>query len=94
MKTITVIPSPCEYSFRMAQAGSIWHLNLHGCRWPAALRNNPPRVRLLHACDSRPVLCELLDPFPDAPAVYPPEWAPDAKIGPGSLYLTSPVWTR
>ncbi len=96
MNTITVMPSPGEMAFSQAKAGSVWHVELHGLRWPLALRQNPPRIRLLE--DARygyAVLAELLDPWPDAPEFYPQEWAPSAKKpGPASLYATSPYWGR
>lgn len=87
-KTITIHPSPFEFAFQRAKKGAVFYVNLHGCEWPAALRQNPPRVRLLEdgRWEPRPVLCELLDPWPGAPAYYPKQWAPDAKPEPHSFY--------
>lgn len=78
------------YAFPHAKAGDVFHLFLHELRWPAQLRSAPPRVRLLE--DGHPgfVRCELLDPWPDAPSHYPPEWAPGARPSPGSLWGECP----
>jgi hypothetical protein len=95
MQTITIVPSPYEWSFQRAKKGSVWHLELHGLRWPLEVRQNPPRIRLLEDAKlASPVRAEVLDPWPNAPEFYPPEWAPGAKPGPGSLYMTSPNWVR
>lgn len=93
MKTIAIHPSPFEFAFQRAKKGAVFLINLHGCEWPPELRNNPPRVRLLEdgKWTASPVLCEVLDPWPGAPAYYPREWAPDAKVGQHSVYLGCPA---
>lgn len=93
-QTIHIIPSPYQRSLQFAEKGDVFFVELSGLRWPVELRQNPPRVRVLetprHGEPS--VLCELLDPWPDAPAYYPPEWAPGAPPAPiGSLYDQCPV---
>lgn len=92
--TIRVHPSWPNQAFMRAKKGDVFFILLHELRWPLELRQKPPRVRLLEDGKRRcaPVLCELLDPWPNAPAYYPPEWAPGAGLAPmGSLYEQCPV---
>lgn len=92
--TIHIHPAPWSRSFQQAKKGDVFFVELDGLRWPLELRQRPPRVRLLEDGKGRPaaVLCELLDPWPNAPAHYPPEWAPGAGQAPiGSLYEQCPV---
>lgn len=97
MPTIRVHPIHTSYSFQNAKKGEVFTIELDGLRWPLELRQRPPRVRLLEdgkRC-SAPVLCEILDPWPNAPSYYPPEWAPGAGPAPfGSLYEQCPYWGR
>lgn len=60
-------------SFCKARAGDVRYLFVHGLRYPEAIRNTPPRIRLLE--DAREPLtdCELLDPWDGAPATWPEE---------------------
>lgn len=91
--TIRVHPAPWELTFQHSKKGDVVFICLHGCEWPPELRAKPPRVRLLEDGKRRsaPVLCEILDPWPNAPAYWPPEWAPGARPGFGSLYERCPV---
>lgn len=79
---ILVHPNPPQASFRCAKAGAVFQLCIHELRYPAELRANAPRVRLLEHGRLGWVLCELLDPWPDAPEYWPPEWAPGAPVHP------------
>lgn len=92
--TIRMHPVPWSLSFQTAKKGDVFFVVLDGLRWPLELRQKPPRVRLLEDGKRRssPVLCELLDPWPNAPDYYPPEWKPGAGPAPvGSLYHQCPV---
>lgn len=93
MPTIRIHPTWRELTFQYAKKGDVFFIELDGLRWPLEVRQNPPRVRLLEDGKRRPapVLCELLDPWPNAPDYYPPEWKPGAKAGVGSLYYKCPV---
>ncbi len=92
-KTIRIHPSPCDFAFPNAKKGEEFFVLLDGLRWPLELRQQPPRVRLLEDGKRRPlpVLCELLDPWPDAPDYYPPEWKPGAERPVGNFYEQCPV---
>jgi hypothetical protein len=92
--TIRMHPVPWSLSFQYAKKGDIFFVELDGLRWPLELRQKPPRVRLLEDGKRRPspVVCEILDPWPNAPDYYPPEWKPGAGPAPvGSLYHRCPV---
>ncbi len=92
--TIRVHPSWPNQAFMRGRKGDVFFILLDGLRWPLEVRQKPPRVRLLEDGKGRcrPILCELLDPWPGAPAYYPPEWAPGAGPAPmGSLYEQCPV---
>lgn len=94
LPTIIIHPGPWSLTFQCAKKGAVFHIVLDGLRWPLELRQKPPRVRLLEDGKRRPapVVCEIIDPWPDAPAYYPPEWAPGAGPAPrGSLYEQCPV---
>ncbi len=72
MKVITVWPGGCEYTWHESKAGAVFYLTIHGLKYPAELRNNPPRVRLLEPGErGAPSRCELLDEWPDAPEYWP-----------------------
>ncbi len=73
MSGIVVYPGPKEETFHRAKAGAIRVICLHGCGWPPELRANPPRIRLLENARGigQPVRCEILDPWPGAPAYWP-----------------------
>lgn len=86
MKVILVQPSPNDVHFKSADIGAVYHLSIYGLEWPAELRDNPPRVRLLERYRRGPVRCELLDDWPDAPDFFPPGWAPGATPCPGSFW--------
>lgn len=90
MITILVHPGPFEHAFQQAKKGAVFFLSLDGLRWPLEVRQTPRRVRLLEdgKWRSAPVLCELMDPWPDAPAYYPPQWAPGASP---SLFGPRPI---
>lgn len=93
-QTILIHTSWQYPSLLTAKKGDVFFVALDGLRWPLEVRQKPPRVRLLEDGRRRPgpVLCELLDPWPDAPPYYPPEWAPGAPRPPvGSLYEQCPV---
>lgn len=91
--TIRIHPSPGEYAFMHGKKGDVVFILLHGLDWPPELRAKPPRVRLLEDGKRRcaPVMCEILDPWPNAPDYWPPEWKPGARPGPASLYRGCPV---
>jgi hypothetical protein len=93
VKTILMHPAPRDMAFRYAKKGEVFTVLLDGLRWPLELRQKPPRVAPLEDVRGRlgPVLCELLDPWPGAPDYYPPEWAPGAAVGQGSLYYCCPI---
>ncbi len=63
-------------AFGAARAGDVFHLHIHGLEYPVELRANPPRVRLLEDAHIGHILCELVDPWPDAPEYWPPWSAP------------------
>lgn len=93
MTTIRVFATPPWNTFARAKAGEEFVLEPDGLRWPLELRQKPPRVRVLEDGNGRdPVLCELLDPWPNAPAYYPPEWTPGAGPAPsGNFYEQCPI---
>lgn len=74
---ITVLRSAWCKHWLAAKKGDVWHLFLHGTQHPRALRDKPPRIRLLADVDGSPngTTCELLDPWPDAPEYHPHEVA-------------------
>lgn len=92
MRTIMVHPSPFEKAFQNAKKGAVFHLLIHGLKWPAWLRDASPRVQLLEDGKGRcaPVKCEILDPWPNAPEYWPPEWAPGAAPNPNGIYGYGP----
>lgn len=56
-------------------AGSIVQPILHDVFLPRALRDNPPRCKLLadaRGYNNEYIECELIDPWPDAPSHWPP----------------------
>lgn len=79
---ILVHPNPPQKGFIKAKKGAVFTLTMHELSWPHELRANEPRVRLLEDGRLGWVLCELLDPFPDAPQYWPPHWAPGAPVHP------------
>lgn len=81
MKTIKIRPSGWDSAFKRAKAGAVFHLFIHGLKYPPEVRANPPRVRLLEDGQDggRHTECELLDEWPDAPEYWPPESAPSAQ---------------
>lgn len=92
--TVWMHPVPWSQTFQHAKKGDVFFVVLDGLRWPLELRLKPPRVRLMEdgKRKSAPVLCEILDPWPNAPDYYPPEWKPGAGPAPlGSLYENCPV---
>lgn len=91
--TIRIHPNPSEYAFINGKKGDVVFICLHGLEWPAELRAKPPRVRLLEDGRRRPgpVLCEILDPWPNAPDYWPPEWKPGARPAVGNFYEQCPV---
>ena len=71
-QTITVHQSSFGPTWQDARKGDVWRLLVHGVQYPPELRSRPPRIRLLeHSKGHRGTRCELLDPFPGAPAVWP-----------------------
>jgi hypothetical protein len=63
-------------AFAEAKTGDVFHLLIHELRYPPEIRANPPRVRLLEDAHVGHTLCELVDPWPDAPEYWPPWSAP------------------
>lgn len=82
-------PNPFSHAFRTAKAGAVFRLFLHELHWPEELRANPPRFRLLEPGRFGWVLCELVDPWPDCPEYFPPEWAPGAPVHPNHGHCPS-----
>lgn len=76
-----VHPNPPQASFIKAKKGAVFTLCIHEFRYGDA-RAREPRVRLLEDGRLGWVLCELIDPWPDAPEYFPPEWAPGAPVHP------------
>lgn len=66
----------CGNAFGGAKTGAVFHLYIHGLEYPPELRDHPPRVRLLEDAHMGHTLCELIDPWPDAPEYWPPWSAP------------------
>lgn len=81
MTTIKLQPGGWDNALRSAKPGAIFHLSVHELKYPAEIRANPPRVRVLGMADGGShVLCELVDPWPDAPEYWPPWSAPGDKL--------------
>lgn len=79
MQVIHIHPGGAEYSFHAAKRNDVRIILLHGLQWPLALRQNPPRVRLLVDGEKGVATpCEILDPWPDAPEHWPP--LPEPKL--------------
>jgi hypothetical protein len=76
MKTIKVRPSLGSDTFKSAPPGAVFHLFVHGMKYSAELRANPPRVRIIESLRAGFVECELIDEWPDAPEYWPPDSAP------------------
>ena len=77
MNTIKLYPGGWDNALRAAKAGTIFHLSVHELKYPPEIRANPPRVRVLGMADGgQHILCELVDPWPDAPEYWPPWSAP------------------
>jgi hypothetical protein len=70
---ILVRQSSLGDNWQAAKTGDVWHLFIHGAQYAPSLRSTPPRVRLLEDCRGglNPTRCELIDPWPDAPAEWP-----------------------
>jgi hypothetical protein len=66
----------CGNAFGGAKTGAVFSLYIHGLQYPPELRDSPPRVRLLEDAHMGHTLCELVDPWPDAPEYWPPWSAP------------------
>ena len=66
----------CGNAFGGAKTGAIFSLYIHGLQYAPELRDKPPRVRLLEDAHMGHTLCELVDPWPDAPEYWPPWSAP------------------
>lgn len=79
---ILVHPNPRDFAFQKSKPGAVFTLVMHELRFPLELRQKPPRIRLLEHGRLGWVLCELIDPYPDAPEYWPPEWAPGAPVHP------------
>jgi hypothetical protein len=85
-KEIIVDPAVFERTFVLAQKGEVRTLTIHGLEWPLALRQNPPRIRLLEDGKRRHVRRELLDPWPDAPRYFPPASEPGVRMPPENFW--------
>jgi hypothetical protein len=75
-QTIKLQSNANASAFGSARTGDVFHLLIHELRYPLELRANPPRVRLLEDAHVGHTLCELVDPWPDAPEYWPPWSAP------------------
>jgi hypothetical protein len=90
-KIIHVLASGACDQMRRAKAGYVSHLLITGVLYPAALRQNPRRIKLLEDnVIGRFMPCELLDEWPDAPDRWPVEPAP----GPSTRPAGPPATTR
>ena len=71
-KIIHVRATGSAGQFREAKAGYVSHLVITGLQYPAELRQNPPRIKLLEDnIIGKYMPCELLDEWPDAPGSWP-----------------------
>lgn len=85
MKTIKLRPSGFDQTFKSAKEGDVFQLFVHGCKWPAEVRQKSPRVRLLEDAQlAGHTNCELLDEWPDSPEYWPPESAPAPAQSPAA----------
>jgi hypothetical protein len=80
-KIIHVLASGACDQMRRAKAGYVSHLLITGVRYPAALRQNPPRIKLLEDnVIGKFMPCELLDEWPD----HPDRWPLEPVAGPST----------
>jgi hypothetical protein len=66
--------------------GDVLRLHLHELKYSAELRAKPPRIRLLETPrHGRLCLCEILDPWPNAPSHWPERLPPGVSSNPGDV---------
>lgn len=88
---IRVMPSPWWFGgfVRAAQRepslekGSVIILQPHELKYPPEARQGVRAELLESPRGGRPCPCRLLDPWPNAPAFWPPELCPGASTNPG-----------